>query len=52
MDPADNPVMPFDLHASICHALGIELNKEITTKQGRPMRLLRKDGKPIQQLFA
>jgi hypothetical protein len=44
--------MPYDLHASICHALGIDLNKEIITKQGRPMRLLRKDGTPIKQLFA
>ena len=52
MDPAEDPVRPFDLHATICHALGIDLSREITTKQGRPMRLLRKDGKPIKQLFA
>jgi hypothetical protein len=51
MDPAERPVKPFDLHATICHALGIDLNREIITQQGRPMRLLRKDGQPIQELF-
>ena len=51
MDPAEHPVKPFDLHATICHALGIDLNREIITQQGRPMRLLRKDGQPIRELF-
>ncbi|MFP6866447.1 MAG: DUF1501 domain-containing protein [Roseibacillus sp.] len=51
MDPAERIVKPFDLHASICHALGIDLQKEIITTQGRPMRLLRKDGQPIRELF-
>lgn len=51
MDPAERPVKPFDLHATMCHALGIDLNKEIITRQGRPMRLLRKDGQPIKELF-
>jgi hypothetical protein len=51
MDPAERPVKPFDLHASICHALGIDLQKEIITEQGRPMRLLRKDGQPLKELF-
>lgn len=51
MDPAERPVKPFDLHATICHALGIDLNREIITQQGRPMRLLRKDGQPIEELF-
>ncbi len=51
MDPAERPVKPFDLHATVCHALGIDLNREIITQQGRPMRLLRKDGQPIRELF-
>ena len=51
MDPAERPVKPFDLHATVCHALGIDLNKEIITEEGRPMRLLRKDGQPIAELF-
>ena len=51
MDPAGHPVKPFDLHATVCHALGIDLTREIITQQGRPMRLLRKDGQPIRELF-
>ena len=51
MDPAERPVKPFDLHATVCHALGIDHNREIITQQGRPMRLLRKDGQPLQELF-
>ncbi|MEC8942015.1 MAG: DUF1501 domain-containing protein, partial [Verrucomicrobiota bacterium] len=51
MDPAERPVKPFDLHATVCHALGIDLNREIITQQGRPMRLLRKDGQPIRELL-
>ncbi len=51
MDPAERPVKPFDLHATVCHALGIDHNREIITQQGRPMRLLRKDGQPIRELF-
>jgi hypothetical protein len=51
MDPAERPVKPFDLHATVCHALGIDHNREIITQQGRPMRLLRKDGQPIRELL-
>jgi len=51
MNPAERPVKPYDLHATICHALGIDLHKEILTAQGRPMRLLRKGGEPIKELF-
>jgi hypothetical protein len=51
MNPAEHPVKPFDLHATVCHALGIDLNRETITQQGRPMRLLRKDGQPIRELF-
>jgi len=52
MDPAERPVKVHDLHASICHALGISLNKELYTHDGRPMRIVRKGGEPIQELFA
>jgi len=51
MEPAERPVKPFDLHATVCHALGIDHNREIITQQGRPMRLLRKDGQPIRELL-
>jgi hypothetical protein len=51
MDPAERPVKVHDLHASICHALGISLNKELYTHDGRPMRIVRKGGEPISELF-
>ena len=52
MEVAERPVKVADLHATLCHALGIDLNKELTTPQGRPMRLVRKEAKPINELFA
>jgi uncharacterized protein (DUF1501 family) len=52
MDPAERPVKVHDLHATLCHALGIDLQKEVITPQGRPMRLLQKDAAPISELFA
>ena len=51
MEPAERPVSVPDLHASICLALGIQLDKEIITPQGRPMRLVRKEANPIHELF-
>ena len=52
MDPAERPVRVFDLHASICHALGIDIAKELYTHDGRPMRIIRKGGEPIREMFA
>jgi hypothetical protein len=52
MEVAERPVKVADLHATLCRALGIDLNKELTTPQGRPMRLVRKEAKPISELFA
>jgi hypothetical protein len=52
MDPATRPVKVHDLHATLCHALGIDLQKEVITPQGRPMRLLQKEAAPIRELFA
>ena len=51
MEVAERPVKVADLHATLCHALGIDLNKELTTPQGRPMRLVRKEAQPISELF-
>jgi hypothetical protein len=51
MEPAERPVQVPDLHASLCHALGISLSKELYTPQGRPMRLVRKEASPIRELF-
>jgi len=52
MEVAERPVKVADLHATLCNALGIDLNKELTTPQGRPIRLVRKEANPINELFA
>lgn len=52
MEPAERPVNVPDLHASLAYALGIDLQKEIITPQGRPMRLIRQEATPITELFA
>lgn len=49
--PKDRPVRVPDLHASICHALGIDHNKEVQTPLQRPMKLVDK-GTPVQELFS
>ncbi|MEO1997767.1 MAG: DUF1501 domain-containing protein, partial [Planctomycetaceae bacterium] len=48
--PNDRPVQVSDLHATICHALGIDSNKEVMTPLQRPMKLVN-DGKPVSELF-
>ena len=48
--PDKRPVPVADLHASICHALGIDPNKEVMTPLQRPMKLVN-DGKPVRELF-
>lgn len=49
--PKDNPVKIHDLHASFCHSLGIDPNKEVMTQLQRPMKLV-DNGKPISELFS
>ena len=51
MQPADRPVNPNDLHATVCHALGIDHTKEVETPLGRPMRLVSEGAKPVMELF-
>ena len=51
MEVAERPVKVADLHATLCSALGIDLKKELTTPLGRPMRLVRKEANPINELF-
>jgi hypothetical protein len=41
-----------DLHASVCHALGINFHRELTTPLGRPMKLVKEGAKPVSELFA
>jgi hypothetical protein len=49
--PKDRPVKVSHLHASICHALGIDPNKEVMTPLQRPMKLV-DNGKPVDELFS
>jgi hypothetical protein len=51
MLPKDRPVKVSHLHASICHALGIDPDKEVMTQLQRPMKLVDK-GKPVEELFS
>jgi len=51
MSPAERPVNPHDLHATVCHAMGIDPEKEVKTPLGRPMRLISEGAKPVTELF-
>jgi len=49
--PKDRPVQVPDIHATVCHALGIDPNKEVITPLQRPLKLV-DDGKPVMELFS
>ncbi len=49
--PKDRPVNVPDIHASLCHALGIDSSKEVMTPLRRPMMLV-DGGKTVTELFA
>jgi hypothetical protein len=51
MMPKDRPVKVSHLHGSICHALGIDSDKEVMTPLQRPMKLV-DNGKPVAELFS
>ncbi|MCA9113527.1 MAG: DUF1501 domain-containing protein [Planctomycetaceae bacterium] len=48
--PAERPVNVADIHATICHALGIDPNREVLTPLQRPMKLV-DNGTPVMELF-
>jgi uncharacterized protein (DUF1501 family) len=48
--PAENPVRPDDLAATIYHALGIDPHTEMRTMSDRPVSIA--DGKPVMSVFA
>ena len=48
--PAENPVRPDDLAATIYHLLGIDPHTEIQTAAGRPVLIA--DGNPVSSIFA
>ena len=49
--PDQRPVEVPDLHATFCHALGIDHEKEVMTPLQRPMKLV-DGGSPVNELFA
>lgn len=49
--PKDRPVQVPDIHATVCHALGIDGTKEVMTPLQRPMKLV-DGGKPVLELFS
>ena len=50
MDPAEDPVRPDDLAATIYHSLGIDPQTELSTSDARPVHVA--DGKVISAVFA
>ena len=48
--PAEHPVRPDDLAATIFYALGIDPHTEVRTAGGRPVLIA--DGKPVTDVFA
>ena len=52
MGPAERPVNPNDLHATICHAMGIDYEKKVETRLLRPMPLVSEGAKPVLELFS
>jgi arylsulfatase A-like enzyme len=47
----DRPVNAQDFLATMCHALGIDFQKEYTTKEGRPMTFLGPKAAPVKEAF-
>jgi hypothetical protein len=49
--PKDRPVTPAEVAATVCHALGIDLEHELPGPQGRPVPVVDYGVKPIMELF-
>lgn len=47
--PKDRPVQVADIHATMCHTLGIDYSKEVMTPLRRPMKLV-DNGTPVHEL--
>jgi len=48
----DRPVNAIDFMATACKALGVDYTKKFQTRDGRPMRIVDKNEKPISEFFA
>jgi uncharacterized protein (DUF1501 family) len=52
MEVEDRPVSVPDFLATICLALGVDYNKQNMSNVGRPLRIVDKSAKPIQEVLA
>jgi uncharacterized protein (DUF1501 family) len=50
-EPADDPVSPADLAATVYHQLGIDASRELMAPGNRPIEIV-KDGRVIRELLA
>ena len=48
----DRPINALDFMATVCTALGIDHNKQNTTPNSRPVRIVDKGAKVVKELFA
>ncbi len=49
---AERPINVVDFMATVCQVLGIDANKQIISKNGRPHRIVDKGAKVVKELFA
>jgi uncharacterized protein (DUF1501 family) len=47
----DRPIAARDFMATVCRALGIDAGKTIDTPGGRPVKIVEKGAKPVDELF-
>jgi hypothetical protein len=47
----DRPISAPDFMATVCKALGMDYTRQFRSKQGRPIRMVDRSGKPIGELF-
>jgi hypothetical protein len=50
-EPAELPVSPRDLYATLLHALGTDPAASLATPDGRPIRVLDEDATPVHQIL-
>jgi hypothetical protein len=48
----ERPISTLDFMATVCKILGIDYNKTNNSPNGRPVRIVDKGAKPIQELLA
>lgn len=49
---ADRPISPADFMVTLCRILGVDPDKQFTTRDNRPVRLVDRGGSVVEQLFA